>query len=77
MAVTEPAVSREDIIARNIAAVEAHFHSETPRPSTRPSPCTTRTRSPGRPQPRHGAHRPRGRTRAAYPGIFDIALAAA
>lgn len=30
MAVTEQAVSREDIIARNIAAVEAHFHNETP-----------------------------------------------
>jgi hypothetical protein len=30
MTVTEHAVSREDIIARNIAAVEAHFHNETP-----------------------------------------------
>jgi hypothetical protein len=30
MAVTEHALSREEIIARNIAAVEAHFHNETP-----------------------------------------------
>lgn len=30
MAVTEQALTREEILARNIAAVEAHFHNETP-----------------------------------------------
>lgn len=77
MAVTEHAVSREDIIARNIAAVEAHFHNEAPETVDKAIAVYDENEISWEGPSRGVALTDHEAVRAAYLDIFDIALAAA